>query len=373
MRAALCVIEDVIWGVIFVCFVLGGVVWHVATEGFFEFAPATPEDIQRMVTDAVKTSFRLAAFEEAFTDDDIEGVELLVQAAELVGIPVPQAVQDRYAAENTAWKTSQRFVKKCGKGFVLDEGEGLVGMGCSLASDMTMLGDLRDVAAESYKIAEGKEPDKLVLGLAVAGLALEAGGAVTGGTSVGVKVGTSLMKTGVKTATVSRRLMHEVGRLVSSAINTKPLKSLTLSDAMNMPKIRAVASEAVDLRRVEPVIEAAGTLRKIEQRGKRVDAIMVLKTAESLDDIKSAEKVSAVFMGKTGAVLKVIGRKAYDFTGFVFKAVVNMTWWMASLVIWAISGVLGGFLWLFSTVRLVKLAVGAVRGRRQTAEGAVAS
>lgn len=372
MRTALYVIEDVVWGMIFVGFVLGGVVWHVATEGFFEIAPATPEDIQKMVTEAVRDSFRLAAFDKAFAEDDIEGVELLKQAAELVGIPVPQAVEARYVEETGIANSAYRHFTQCGNGFVFGEAVGMTGLACSAVSDAMVIGDIRDVVDEMGKIVIGQEPDQLVLGLAAAGLALEVGTLTTGGASLGAKAGASLIKAGVKSATVSRRLMREVGHVLSSAINVAPLKSLSVADATNLPKLRAVASEAVDLRRVEPVIEAAGTLRKIEERGKPIDAIMVMKTAEGLDDIKAAEKVSSVFKGKTGAVLKVIGRKAYDFTGLILKTVVNLTWRMASLIIWAVSGILSGILGLIATIQTVRLVLGVVRRGRKEKEEAFA-
>ena len=214
---------------------------------------------------------------------------------------------------------------------------------------MTVVGDLRDGIVELAKVALGGEPDYVVLGLVGAGLALEAAAPVSGGTSLGAKAGTSVLKVGAKTATVSRRLVGEIGAVAKGAVNLAPIRALDASDLKDAAKVRHAAGQALDSRKLAPLTEAAERLDAIRKRGTLADAVMVVKTADRLEDLKAAEKLSKAFGDRTASVLRVLGRDAFELTEFAFRVAAKGL----SIVVGFLLSLLSGLMWTFMTRRWV--------------------
>ncbi|GEM_PF-2836685 len=282
-----------------------------------------------------------------FAKGDVEGVVMYLQAAELAGVPVPEAVKSRFRQETVWWKSLGRGTVNCGTGAITGKAASVEGIVCSVAADMTVVGDLRDGTIELAKLVRGEEPDYVVLGLVGAGLALQAAAPATGGASLGGKAGTSVLKVGVKTATVSRRMIGEIGAVAKGAIHLAPLKALDAADVKDFEKLRRAADQAIDRRKLAPVIEAAERLDGIRKRGGLEDAVMVMKTVDRLDDFKAAEKLSKAFGNRTAAVLRVLGRDAFELAEFTFKMVEKGL----SLLLGALLSLLSGAMWTFMTLR----------------------
>ena len=284
-----------------------------------------------------------------FAKGDVEGVAMYLQAAELAGVPVPDGVKARFKDETVWWKSLGRGAANCGAGAVTGKADSVEGIACSVAADMTVVGDLRDGIVELAKVAQGGEPDYVVLGLVGAGLALEAAATVSGGTSLGAKAGTSVLKVGAKTATVSRRLVGEIGAVAKGAVNLAPIRALDASDLKDAAKVRHAAGQALDSRKLAPLTEAAERLDAIRKRGTLADAVMVVKTADRLEDLKAAEKLSKAFGDRTASVLRVLGRDAFELTEFAFRVAAKGL----SIVVGFLLSLLSGLMWTFMTLRWV--------------------
>jgi hypothetical protein len=75
-------------------------------------------------------------------------------------------------------------------------GEGATGAGLAgvVASDLTGIGDVRDLIHQGQKMSRGEEPDQLVLGLAAVGLAVTGATILSVGAALPARAGVSTIK-----------------------------------------------------------------------------------------------------------------------------------------------------------------------------------
>lgn len=82
----------------------------------------------------------------------------------------------------------------------------------TLACDLLVIGDIRDILIEGNKIANDDEPDKLILGLSLFGLASSVATFQSGGALAGVDLGASLVKTAKRTKKITPEFEKKVVR-----------------------------------------------------------------------------------------------------------------------------------------------------------------
>ncbi len=331
------------WKAALVCAVLGGALLLVAW-------PNPERDIRQAIIVALRAELTPAMIDRALDEGDVDGAELLADAADLAGIALPQSTADRLRAENTLWKQALGKTADCAKGAVMGTASGLAGIVCSVAADMTLLGDVRDATAELTKPLRGEEPDSLILGLAAAGIALEVAAPATGGSSMAAKGGTAVLKVAVKSRMIARRLADEIGGILSSAVHLGPVKAMSASDLADMPRASRTLGNAVDMKRLAPLAEAGTSLGRIYKKADGATALMVTRTARSLDDVKTAEKLAAIFGKRTGGVLKALGAKAFDLVVLALRLV----WALLGLLIGALCWLVSALVALRGMIRLIR-------------------
>ena len=94
-------------------------------------------------------------------------------------------VSEAVAAENS----SSHFAQGFASGLVTGNAEDVASLSGTVAGDLFVFGDIRDVVREAKHLAMGEETDRLVLGLAAAGLAVTAATYVSLGGAAPVRAG----------------------------------------------------------------------------------------------------------------------------------------------------------------------------------------
>src|SRR5665213_481062 len=108
----------------------------------------------------------------AANDADLANSFLDLAGAKNISLPdeLSQRVRDAAAEANSA----SHFVKRFASGLVTGNADDAASMSGTVAGDLFVFGDIRDVVREGKHLAMGEETDRLVLGLAAAGLAVTA-------------------------------------------------------------------------------------------------------------------------------------------------------------------------------------------------------
>lgn len=251
---------------------------------------------------------------------DIDDAELLLKSANLVNYDIPSELKKRVDDEMSAVNTAVRIAKGCFGGAIMGDGGGVTSILCSTASDFMIVGDIRDAGKELIALASGSEPNYSLLGLSAAGLLFEFAAPATGGATVPVKAGSSVLKSGVRGKWLPESLVQNIAEVARKAVDFGAIKRAA---ARGFPRgLRNELSSAINLSSLDQLVRASQVLYAIYKTSAAIDAIMVARTARSLKDIKSAERLSKAFKAlgvRPGPVLRTLGSSALSVSGKVIR------------------------------------------------------
>src|ERR1700742_4280831 len=156
--------------------------------------PAALADLQ--IDSALRNNSALVAnnVEAALRGGDADLADSFVQLARdnnvVVDDDMARHVSDAVAEENS----SSHFAKRFATGLVTGSADDVASLSGTIAGDLFVFGDIRDVVREGKHLAMGEDTDRLILGLATAGLAVTAATYVSIGGVAPVRGGLSLVK-----------------------------------------------------------------------------------------------------------------------------------------------------------------------------------
>lgn len=329
--------------------------------------PAELSDI-RIESALPENGARQSALDEqirqALDADDPELADSFLALARDKSIPVAPDVEERahtaLAAHNTTGAVAGRFVH----GLVTGEGDDGASLSGTLAGDLFVFGDIRDVVREGKRLAMGENADRLVLGLAGVSIAVTAATYVSAAGAAPLRAGLTLVKDARKVGRLGAGLTEWTGRAVRSTVDTPALAravenvSLTrpaqsvgaLKAAFKAEKAGAIVRLAKDTGRISEKIGTKGTLE-------------VLRIADGPQDVARAARLAESKGKETRAIIKLIGRGALLLATGAF----NLAWWVFAALI-ALVGILAS---IKSTTERLTFAWLA-RRKRKKARDAIA-
>lgn len=234
--------------------------------------------------------------EAALAAGDVELAQSFLDLAADRGLALDPALGARVAAAARAADGAVRKVASFARGFVTGAPDDLAGLAGTAAGDLFWFGDVRDVVREGSRMARGREPDALMLGLAGAGLAITAGTYASLGAAVPARVGLSLVK-------VARR----TGRL-------------------GAPLMRAIRRQST-----EGVVRLAGDLGRVQAKAGTRATLDVLKHADSPKDLVRYARLADAKGSRTRAIVKLLGRGAIMLTTALFDLALWVFWALLNL------------------------------------------
>jgi len=277
--------------------------------------------------------------EAALAANDPDLANSLVDLAGAKSIALPDEltlrVHDAVAESNSA----SHFAKQFASGLVTGNADDVASMSGTVAGDLFVFGDIRDVVRESKHIAMGEETDRLVLGLAAAGLAVTAATYVSIGGVAPVRAGLTLVKDARKVGRLGEGLTEWAGRSARDIVDTPMLQNAVETGSVMRPGQTIAAIKAAfrpgEAGALVRLAEDAG--RVGEKAGMR-GALDTLQIAEGPKDVARAARLAESKGGQTRAILKVLGRGAlllaagaFDLTLWVFWAVLALFGFLSSI------------------------------------------
>ena len=203
---------------------------------------------------------------------------------------------------------------------------------------------------EGQKISRGEEPDHLVLGLSVVGLAVTGATIASVGVALPARAGVSSMRVAAKTGRFSKALAANVGRLMHDAIDTKAVTTAATAAArFDLVAVRSAARDTVRPAALAHLQDVAGDISIIGRRAGARGAQEALAITHDTAEVRRVARLAESRGVSTRAVLKILGRSALVLTS-------------AGLALfgWITVGV--GYVWLALTIviALTRRAVYAV-------------
>jgi hypothetical protein len=317
--------------------------WPHARDGFAVLAaqddPAQLSDIQlnsalrnsqNVISDNIEAALAAGDADLANSFVDLAREKNISLASELT-----QRVNDAVKEENS----SSHFAKRFANGLVTGNADDVGSLSGTVAGDLFVFGDIRDVVREGKHLVMGEDTDRLVLGLATAGLAVTAATYVSVGGAAPVRAGLTLVKDARKVGRLGEGLTEWAGRSAREVVDTPLLQNAVASGSVMRP------GETVSAIRAAFHVEKAGALVRLAKDVGRVGekagargALDTLRIAEGPGDVARAARLAETKGGQTRAILKMLGRGAlllaagaFDLSLWVFGALFALFGFLASV------------------------------------------
>ncbi|NLS70494.1 hypothetical protein E3H11_16495 [Bradyrhizobium brasilense] len=217
------------------------------------------------------------------------------------------------------------FAKGFATGLVTGNADDVASLSGTVAGDLFVFGDVRDVVREGKHLVMGEDTDQLVLGLAAAGLAVTAATYVSVGGAGPLRAGLTLVKDTRKAGRLSEGMIEWAGRSTREVVDQPALREAVASGSVLRPVQTATAIRAAfRAEKAGALVRVAKDVGRIGEAAGVRAARDTLKVAENPKEIARAARIAEAKGGQTRAILKLLGRGALLLAAGAF----NLTMWL---------------------------------------------
>jgi len=319
------------------------VLWPHARDAFAILTaqddPAELSDIQ--LNSALRNSQIVVAdqIEAALAAGDADLANSFVDLAREKNVSLPGELSQRVSDAVTEENSSSHFARRFATGLVTGNADDAGSLSGTVAGDLFVFGDVRDVVRESKHLVMGEDTDHLVLGLATAGLAVTAATYVSVGGVAPVRAGLTLVKDARKVGRLGEGLIEWAGRSAREAVDMPMLQNAVASGSVMHPGQTVSAIRAAfHAEKAGALVRLAKDVGRISEKAGARGAIDTLRIAEGPEDVARAARLAESRGGQTRAILKMLGRGAlllaagaFDLSMWVFGALLAMFGFLASI------------------------------------------
>jgi hypothetical protein len=267
-------------------------------------------------------------------DTDLAGsfVELAGQKDIALNDELSRRVSEAVTEDNS----SSHFAKRFATGLVTGNADDVASLSGTVAGDLFVFGDIRDVVREGKHLAMGEDTDRLVLGLAAAGLVVTAATYISIGGVAPVRAGLTLVKDARKVGRLGEGLTEWAGRSARGMVDAPMLQNAVASGSVLRPGQTMTAIRAAfHAEQAGALVRLAKDVGRVSEKAGIRAAQDTLKIAESPKDVARAARLAESKGGQTRAILKVLGRGALLLAAGAF----NLSLWVFSALL-ALFGLL---------------------------------
>jgi hypothetical protein len=285
---------------------------------------------QKIIADHIEAA--LAAGDAGLADSfvDLAREKNISLAGEL-----SQRVSDAVKEENS----SSHFAMRVANGFVTGNADDAGSLSGTVAGDLFVFGDIRDVVREGKHLVMGEDTDRLVLGLATAGLAVTAATYVSVGGVAPVRAGLTLVKDARKVGRLGEGLTEWAGRSAREVVDTPLLQNAVATGSVMRPGETVSAIRAAfHAEKAGALVRLAKDVGRVSEKAGARGALDTLRIAEGPEDVARAARLAQSKGGQTRAILKMLGRGglllaagAFDLSLWVFGALLTLFGFLASI------------------------------------------
>ena len=330
-------------GIVVSCAV-GAALWPHAREALVLLSsqdePADLADTQ--INSALRNNQKLVVdnIEQALAKGDADLAGSFVELARAKSIALPDELTRRVADAVAEENSSSHFARQFATGFVTGTADDVGSLSGTVAGDLVVWGDIRDVFRESKHLVTGEETDRLVLGLATAGLAVTAATYVSAGSATPVRAGLTLVKDARKVGRLGEGLAEWAGRSARDVVDTPALQEAVATSSVLRPgdSVSAIRA-AFRAEKAGGLVRLAKDVGRVTEKAGTRGALDTLKVAEGPKDVARAARLAEAKGGQYRAYMKILGRGALLLVGGFFD-----------LAVW----IFGALLTLFSILCWIK-------------------
>ena len=326
-----------------VCAVACALLWpHARDAGAILAAqddPAQLSDIQ--LDSALRNNQAVVAenIEAALAANDADLANSFVDLAREKGISVSDELSLRVSDAVAEQNSTSHFAKRFATGLVTGNADDVASLSGTIAGDLFVFGDIRDVVREGKHLAMGEDTDRLILGLATAGLAVTAATYISVGGVAPVRAGLTLVKDARKVGRLGEGLTQWAGRSARQIVDAPMLQNAVATGSVLRPGQTVSAIKAAfRAEKAGALVRLAKDVGRVSEKAGMRGALDTLRIAEGPKDVARAARLAESKGGQTRAILKVLGRGAlllaagaFNLTLWVFGALLALFGFLSSI------------------------------------------
>jgi len=301
--------------------------------------PARLADLQ--LNSALRNNAGLVAenIEAALAADDSDLAASFVELAREKNFAVSDELSKRVSDAVTEAGSASHFAKRFATGLVTGNADDVASLSGTVAGDLFVFGDIRDVVREGKNLATGEDADRLVLGLAAVGLAVTAATYVSVGGVGPVRAGLSMVKDARKVGRLGEGLTQWAGRSAREVVDTPLLQQAVVKGSVLRPGETVSAIKAAfRVEKAGALVRLAKDVGRVGEKAGTRGALDTLRIAQGPKDVARAARLAESKGGQTRAILKVLGRGAlllaagaFNLTMWVFGALLTLFGFLSSI------------------------------------------
>jgi len=263
--------------------------------------------------------------EAALAAGDADLADSFVALARDRNIALPDDLLSRVSDAVKAENSTSHFAKRFATGLVTGNADDVASLSGTVAGDLFVIGDIRDVVREGKHLAMGEDTDRLVLGLAAAGLVVTAATYVSVGGAAPVRAGLTLVKDARKVGRLGDGLAAWAGRSAREIVDTPMLQNAVAKGSVLRPgeTVSAIKS-AFRAEKVGALVRLGKDVTRVAEKTGTRGAMDTLRIADGPKDVARAARLAEAQGGKTRAIMKLLGRGALLLIGGAF----DLTLWL---------------------------------------------
>ncbi|MEA2922258.1 MAG: hypothetical protein QOF07_2221 [Bradyrhizobium sp.] len=268
--------------------------------------------------------------EAALAANDADLASSFVEVAREKDIPVSDELSRRVSDAAAEQNSTSHFARRFAAGLVTGTADDVASLSGTVAGDLFVFGDIRDVVREGKHLVMGEDADRLILGLAAAGLAVTAATYVTVGGAAPVRAGLTMVKDARKVGRLGEGLTQWAGRSARGIVDTPMLQHAVATGSVLRPGQTVTAIKAAfRAEKAGALVRLAKDVGRVGEKAGIRAAQDTLRIAEGPKDVARAATLAATKGGQTRAILKLLGRGALFLTAGAF----NLTLWVFSALL----------------------------------------
>jgi len=205
------------------------------------------------------------------------------------------------------------------------------GFACVVATDMTGVGDVRDLVGEGGKFIAGQPLDYFTLGIASVGLGLSVATYTSLGGALPLRVGSSFVKAMHRVGKLPPRLTAQIVRALERGINRPALEeAVALATSMRLTELGRPLARLFNPRSVKLLTNLAEDFGTIGKAGGVRAMKLSVEAADSAGDVRRLARVAETYGDRFVGVMKLVGRSALRLGHLLFTIV----GWLVGAVLW---------------------------------------
>lgn len=263
--------------------------------------------IEEMLRKVATPQYLNSRIKSALDLHQSDEAKLYIDLADHLNTAIDPALLKAYQKTQTPLAKAIKNTKAFGKGFFTGKSTNGIELGGSIASDFTVVGDIRDIYREGSRYLKGESYDTFLLNISLVGLAITASTYVSLGAAAPIRTGASVIKNSYRSGKLTKGFTKLVERRLAKSVDKEALKQIDFSSVAGIKSAGKVISRSIDPKPVQSLFAKLNTIKKNTSLG---DTVHLLKYVDNEKELAKVAKLSSRYKKETRGILKVLGKGA---------------------------------------------------------------